>query len=124
MISTESLTLTGRPCSGPTVFPVRARWSSSSRAFARACSKNISVQHTVSWCAIAALFEKAVTTCTQESCLVASFSRRTAMSVVSVMASSSLVSRPHERMYSRAFGASSTLGSGESVQSRVILDAC
>lgn len=39
-----SLREIGRPCSGPIVLPVLARWSSTSLALARARSMNISVR--------------------------------------------------------------------------------
>ena len=45
----------GRPCRGPRGLPVRRRWSSRLRAWARALVKRGSVRQRVSWWAIAAL---------------------------------------------------------------------
>ena len=45
----RSLMETGRPCRGPIVLPVLARYSSIPLAIAKASSKKISVQHVVNW---------------------------------------------------------------------------
>ena len=107
----RSLIETGRPCRGPRVVPVFARYSSICFAVAKASSKKISVQQVVSWCASAARLANALVNSSEDSSAEESLRRRTVISVSSVSASSAGVSM--RRIYASASGCVSAEGTGE-----------
>ena len=108
----RSLIEMGRPCNGPKVVPVFARYSSICFAVAKASSKKISVQQVVSWCASAARLANARVNSSEDSSAEESLRRRTVISVSSVSASSAGVSM--RRIYARASGCESAEGTGDS----------
>ena len=91
----ESFNEIGRPCKGPRVVPVRARWSSHSCARARAESNIVSVKQLTHCWAMAARLQKAVTTSMLLRVPAAMSSTSCVASYFSVISSSWEVSRPH-----------------------------
>lgn len=83
--SNPSFTLTGNPCNGPFTRPSLAKNSSNPLASSIASRKKISVQQRINCCAMAARWQKALTTSTAERAPVAIRLSRVRADVVSVM---------------------------------------